>query len=63
MIEYARLLTTVEVAKKFGVTSKTVARWAGQERIECLRTPGGRLRFYEYDVEEMIARGNYSSPA
>lgn len=42
-----RLLTPAEVAAIFGVTAKTVTRWAAAGRIHSIRTPGGHHRFHE----------------
>jgi len=36
--------TPGEVAKLFGVTSKTVSNWCDQGRLECITTPTGHRR-------------------
>lgn len=43
-----------EVAAMFGVNAKTVARWAKEGRIRCIRTPGGHMRIYAEDVRALI---------
>jgi excisionase family DNA binding protein len=46
-------MTSREVAMMFGVDPKTVVRWAGDGHIQCIRTPGGQLRFRQSDVERL----------
>ena len=58
-----KLLTSAEVAKIFRVNQKTVVRWANEGRIPCIRTLGGHRRFYKYDIQERIERGNYVTEA
>lgn len=41
-----RVLCPGDVAKLFGVDSKTVTRWARAGKIPSFRTPGGHRRFY-----------------
>jgi len=48
------LLRPGEVAAMFGVNAKTVARWAKEGRIRCIRTPGGHMRIYAEDVRALI---------
>lgn len=45
-----KILTPIDVAKVFGVSPKTVGRWARDEKIKSFRTVGGHLRFYQSDV-------------
>lgn len=49
-----RLLTPAEVAARFGVDAKTVARWAKARKISCIRTPGNHRRFPEDEIQAMI---------
>jgi excisionase family DNA binding protein len=49
------LLTSAEVADRWGVTSATVTRWARNGNLASVRTPGGRLRFRRSDVEKFLA--------
>lgn len=46
------ILVPAEVAKMFGVSPKTVTRWAKAEKIPSFVTPGGHHRFHNV---EMIA--------
>ena len=55
MPERERLLTPIEVGKLMRVHHKTVIVWAHQGRIRFIRTPGGRMRFWELDVEALLA--------
>lgn len=52
--EPARLLTVSEVADLFGVSAKTVSRWAREGRISSVRTLGGHRRFRETQVRELL---------
>jgi len=58
-----RLLTPMEVAALFRVDSKTVARWALEGRIGCIRTPGGHRRFYESEVRALLNASDYDASA
>jgi excisionase family DNA binding protein len=49
-----KLLRPGEVAVMFGVNAKTVARWAKEGRIRCIRTPGGHMRIYAEDVRALF---------
>lgn len=48
------LLKARDVASRFRVDPKTVARWARAGRLSCIRTPGGHRRFYEREVEALL---------
>lgn len=57
--EVSDLLTPYEVAKLFGVDSKTVARWATKKPfplIDFITTPGGHRRFKRESVESFLKR-------
>lgn len=45
MRQNADLLTASEVARRSGVTSETVRRWAREGKVEYLRLPSGGIRF------------------
>jgi excisionase family DNA binding protein len=45
-----KLLTPGEVARILRVDPKTVTRWASQDRIQSIRTPGGHRRFYAAEI-------------
>lgn len=51
--ESATLYTTAEVAEIFGVHSKTVCRWAKEDRIPSFQTPGGAYRFSKTEIDEI----------
>lgn len=51
-----RLLTVSEVADLFGVSAKTVSRWAREGRISSVRTLGGHRRFRESQVRELLGQ-------
>lgn len=48
------LLSPADVAKVFGVDSKTVTRWAKAGRLASIRTPGGHRRYRETEVEALL---------
>lgn len=43
-----------EVAKMFGVSPKTVKRWAERGEIECIRTLGGHRRYKANKINELL---------
>lgn len=45
MRQNADLLTASEVARRSGVSSETVRRWAREGKVEYLRLPSGGIRF------------------
>ena len=47
-------LTTVEVARAFGVHVNTVRKWADEGLLPCTRTLGGARRFDPADVRAAI---------
>ncbi|MCC7078643.1 MAG: helix-turn-helix domain-containing protein [Acidimicrobiia bacterium] len=49
-------MTVSEVADLFGVSGKTVSRWAREGRISSVRTLGGHRRFRENDIRELLDR-------
>jgi excisionase family DNA binding protein len=51
------LLTRAEVAAIFGVTPKTVTRWAAQGRVPTIRTLGGHRRYRVSDIERVLVGG------
>lgn len=50
-----RLLKPSEVAKFYGVTTKTLGNWIRAGRIKATRTPGGQYRLKGAEVEAMLA--------
>lgn len=48
------LLTSGEVARRFGVKVSTVTRWANSGRIPALSTVGGHKRFRRSDVDRLL---------
>lgn len=50
-----RLLTPREVAARFRVDPKTVTRWGSNGLLPCVRTPGGHRRFWQSDVDALLA--------
>jgi excisionase family DNA binding protein len=50
-----RVLTPAHIARMFGVSPRTVTRWAqGGQLPEGFLTPGGHRRWHESDVLEAI---------
>ena len=52
------LLTSAEVAERFGVDRRTVVLWAKRGRLRALRTPGGQHRFIAADIEDLLNSSN-----
>ena len=52
----ARLLTTAEVARHFGVTPTTIRRWVKIGALQAVRTMGGHRRFLPSVVKVEGAR-------
>ncbi|MEH3154622.1 MAG: helix-turn-helix domain-containing protein [Gordonia paraffinivorans] len=50
-------LTPSAVAAIFGVTAKTVSRWAVSGELPCITTPGGHRRFRHADVLALVDDG------
>lgn len=46
-------LTATQTAELFGVTPRTVVRWAKDGRLASVRTLGGHRRFRRADVAEL----------
>lgn len=53
--EHDRMLTAAQVAKLWGVDSKTVTRWSNRGKLPFIRTPGGHRRFPESYIRALIA--------
>jgi excisionase family DNA binding protein len=50
------LLTPGEVARLFGLTPKTVTRWAAAGKLRAIRTLGGHRRYRAGEVRELLER-------
>lgn len=48
------LMAPHEVAARFNVDVKTVARWANSGKLKVTRTLGGHRRFYAAEVNELL---------
>jgi len=48
-------LSTRDVATMFGVTMKTIHRWAESGRLPSFKTLGGQHRFYPGAIEAVLA--------
>ncbi|MDQ3985745.1 MAG: helix-turn-helix domain-containing protein [Actinomycetota bacterium] len=46
-------MTTGEVAETLGISPKTVARWADDDRLPHLTTLGGHRRFPRAEIERL----------
>lgn len=44
-----------EASQLFGVTTKTLARWAASGRIRSIKTPGGHRRYIKSDLESLMS--------
>jgi excisionase family DNA binding protein len=50
----SQYLTSSEVGRIFGVTGKTVDRWADAGRIGCIVTLGKHRRFHPDEVQRLV---------
>ncbi len=53
-IEAEPLLTPSEVAARFGVSAKTVTRWAKAGKLVAIKTLGGHRRYRAVDIQALI---------
>ncbi len=51
-----RYLLGSEVAELLHVSPKTVARWAKEGKLPCMRTLGGHRRYPEREIQELRDR-------
>jgi excisionase family DNA binding protein len=49
-----KLYTTGEVAKIFGVSYVAVKKWAYAGKIKYIKTPGGKYRYPESEVRNLL---------
>jgi hypothetical protein len=58
------LMTRGEVARKFGVTSETVSKWARRKRpvLTGVRTTGDRPGYRRTEIEELYRSGFRGGP-
>lgn len=49
-----QLLTSSEVCDYFKIAAATLGRWRQAGKIIALKTPGGKLRFRESDVQKVL---------
>lgn len=54
----ARFLTSAEVAALFRVRVATVSRWVRQDKLDAVRTPGGRMLSRATDVDAFTSPRN-----
>jgi excisionase family DNA binding protein len=57
------LLTSAEVAERFGVDRRTAVVWAKRGRLRAFRTPGGQHRFRAAEIENLLNGSNGESTA
>ena len=58
-----RLLMADEVREYLRVSDSTLWRWCRDGKITTLRTPGGRLRFRESDVQKVLREEAEAEPS
>lgn len=49
-----KLLTPREVADRFGVNTKTLARWAKAGKVSSIRTLGGHRRYRPSEIRALL---------
>lgn len=55
MDDFPKLLTSAEVARRFGVSIKTVTHWAKKGQLPSMRTLGGHRRFDAAVIDRLKA--------
>jgi N utilization substance protein B len=50
-------LTPAEAAEIAGVSRKTLTRWESEGKIQAIRTGGGRRRYRQSELLQLVARG------
>jgi excisionase family DNA binding protein len=50
------MLSCGQVARAFGVDSRTVTRWTNDGVLPCIRTPGGHRRYKAADVAALMSQ-------
>ena len=50
----AEMLMPKEVATMFGVTPKTVARWAAAGKFGSIKTAGGHRRYWRAEIDMLV---------
>jgi excisionase family DNA binding protein len=53
--EQADYITAGEAARRLGVSTKTITRWANDKRLASTRTLGGHRRFAPAEIERVLA--------
>jgi excisionase family DNA binding protein len=57
-----RLLTTREVAERFGVVTETILRWVRCGRLPAIRISTGAIRFRESEIESWLDEHATAAP-
>jgi excisionase family DNA binding protein len=58
----APLLTTRQVAERFGVGSETILRWVRSGRLPAIRISTGAIRFRESEIEAWLDEHATAAP-
>lgn len=61
MTDLNALLSPKTVASMFGVTPKTITRWAKDGKLPVVYTPGGHRRFPQKEVLEILDKSRCAS--
>lgn len=56
------LLDSAAAAQALGVHQKTLARWVRDGKVRAMRTPGGRFRFRQSDLDSFVAESMAVQP-
>lgn len=51
-----KYFSTVELARMFGVSTQTIAKWRKLGKLGFIKTPSGTVRYLRRHVEEFEAR-------
>jgi excisionase family DNA binding protein len=62
-VDDVKLLTPAEAAARFRVHVRTITRWEKEDRIHCIRTPGGVRRYFESEINALQRGEPWELPA
>lgn len=62
-VSMERLMMADEVCEYLRVSDATLWRWCRDGKVTALRTPGGRLRFRESDIQKVLKEEAQAEPA
>lgn len=59
-MEQVRYVAGAQVKRRYQISTRTLQRWADQEEIGSVRTPGGKRLYNEFDIEQLFGTNSSS---